>query len=131
MIRTAVIALALLTSAPAFAQEADPQHYRLDVSVIRKGVEVISTHTQIFEGAPTSVSATLGDITYEFEANLFTAQGDGAAAQMMVEANLARNEKQIAAPRLTFMRGEMAEIAIDDEGGDALKMSIMPVSTDD
>ncbi|RZJ44715.1 MAG: hypothetical protein EON87_09285 [Brevundimonas sp.] len=131
MIRPALIAAALLAATPAFAQQAAPQHYRLDVSVVRNGVEVVSTHTQILEGAPASASATLGDTTYEFEANLFTVQGDGAEAQMMVEANLARNETFIAAPRLTFLRGEMAEIAIGDEAGDVLKMSIMPVPAED
>ena len=131
MIRPALIAAALFVATPAFAQEPAPRHYRLDVSVVRNGVEVVSTHTQILEGAPASASATLGDTTYEFEANLFTVQGDGAEAQMMVEANLARNETSIAAPRLTFLRGQMAEIAIGDEAGDVLKMSIMPVPAED
>jgi hypothetical protein len=131
MIRPALIAAALLFATPAFAQEPAPQHYRLDVSVVRNGVEVVSTHTQITEGAPAGASASIGDVTYDFEANLFTVQGDGADAQMMVEANLARNEVSVAAPRLTFLRGEMAEIAVGDEAGDVLKMSIMPVAPRD
>lgn len=131
MIRHALIAAALLVATPAFAQELAPQHYRLDVSVVRNGVQVVSTHTQILEGAPASASATLGDTTYEFEANLFTVQGDGGDAQMMVEASLARNETQIAAPRLTFLQGQAAEIAIGDEAGDVLKMTIMPVPAED
>ncbi|MDQ1153762.1 hypothetical protein [Brevundimonas sp. SORGH_AS_0993] len=73
---------------------------------------------------------TLGDVTYEFEANLFTVQGDGDD-QMMVEAHLARGEKEIAAPRLTFLRGQMSEIAMGEEAGDVLKMTIMPVFADD
>lgn len=131
MIRNALIVFALLAAGPAFAQEAAPKHYRLDVSVVRNGVEVVSTHTQILEGAPATASAVLGDTTYEFEANLFAVQGDGDDAQMMIEANLARGETQIAAPRLTFLRGQMAEIAIGDEAGDVLKMSIMSVFADD
>lgn len=132
MIRPALIAAALLLATPAFAQEPEaPRHYRLDVSVVRNGVEVVSTHTQITEGAPAGASASIGGVTYDFEANLFTVQGDGADAQMMVEANLARNEVSIAAPRLTFLRGEMAEIAVGDEAGDVLKMSIMPVPARD
>lgn len=131
MVRAALIAFALLTAAPALAQEASPHHYRLDVSVVRNGVEVVSTHTQILEDVPASAAVTLGDTTYEFEANLFAVQGDGDEAQMMIEANLARGETQIAAPRLTFLRGQMAEIAIGDEAGEILKMSIMPVFTDD
>lgn len=131
MIRTALIAFALLAAGPALAQEAAPKHYRLDVTVVRNGVEIVSAHTQILEGASASAAATLGETTYELEANLFAVQGDGDDAQMMVEANLARGETQIAAPRLTFLRGQMADITIGDEAGDVLKMSIMPVFADD
>ncbi|WP_336977202.1 hypothetical protein [Brevundimonas nasdae] len=131
MIRAALTAFALLAATPAFAQEAAPQYYRLDISVVRKGVEVVSTHTQIVEGYPAGASATLGDVTYDFEANLFSVQGDGDTAQMVVEAHLARGESEIAAPRLSFLRGQMAEIAMGEEAGDVLKMSIMPVFADD
>lgn len=74
MIRAALTAFALLAATPAFAQEAAPKYYRLDISVVRKGVEVVSTHTQIVEGYPAGASATLGDVTYDFEANLFSVQ---------------------------------------------------------
>lgn len=47
MIRATLTAFALLATTPAFAQDITPQYYRLDVSVVRKGVEVVSTHTQI------------------------------------------------------------------------------------
>jgi len=132
MIRPALIAAALLIATPAFAHEPEaPRHYRLDVTVVRNGVEVVSTLTQITEGAPAGASASINGVTYDFEASLFTVQGDGIGAQMMVEANLARNDVAIAAPRLTFLRGEMAEIAVGDEAGDVLKMSIMPVAPRD
>lgn len=131
MIRATLTAFALLATTPAFAQDITPQYYRLDVSVVRKGVEVVSTHTQIVEGYPAGASATIGDVTYEFEANLFAVQGDGDTAQMMVEAHLARGEDEIAAPRLTFLRGQAAEIAMGEEAGDVLKMSITPVFVDD
>lgn len=127
MIRIALLTAALLTATPAFAQEPATQRYQLDLSVVQNGVEVVSTRTQILEDAPASASASVGGVTYHFEANLFTIQGDGDAAQMMVEAHLARGEEQIAAPRLTFLRGDKAAIRVGDESGDLLTMTITPI----
>jgi hypothetical protein len=88
MIRHALIAAVLLAATPAFAQEPTPQRYQLDLSVIQNGIEVVSTRTQILEDIPASASASVGGATYDFEANLFTVQGDGADAQMQLEAHL-------------------------------------------
>ena len=98
MIRAALITVALLAATPALAQDAAPQRYQLDLSVIQNGVEVVSTRTQILEDMPASASASVGGATYDFEASLFTVQGDGADAQMQLEAHLSRNEAQIAVP---------------------------------
>lgn len=127
MIRPALIAAALLVATPALAQEAPPQRYQLDLSVVQNGVEVVSTRTQILEDAPASASASIGGITYDFEANLFTIQGDGAETQMQLEAHLSRNEAQIAAPRLTFLRGSEAAVRVGDDSGDLLTMTITPI----
>lgn len=127
MIRTGLIAAALLVAMPALAQEPTVDGYQLQMSVVRNGVTVISTRTQIAEGAPASATAVIGDVTYDFEANLFTVQGDGAEAQMMVEAHLSRDNEQIAAPRLTFLRNQSAGIGIGDETGDVLRMNIVPI----
>ena len=127
MIRTALISAALLAATPAFAQDAAPQRYQLDLSVIQDGVEIVSTRTQILEDLPASASASVGGNTYDFEANLFTVQGEGAEAQMQLEAHLSRNEAQIAAPRLTFLRGSKAAVRVGDESGDLLTMTITPI----
>jgi len=127
MIRYALIAAALLTATPAFAQDGDPQRYQIELSVVRNGVAVISTRTQILEDALASASASIGEVRYDFEANLFTVQGDGAEAQMMLEAHLSRDEQQIAAPRLTFLRGQDARIVVGDERNDILTMTITPI----
>ena len=127
MIRHALIAAVLLAATPAFAQEPTPQRYQLDLSVIQNGIEVVSTRTQILEDIPASASASVGGATYDFEANLFTVQGDGADAQMQLEAHLSRNEAQIAAPRLTFLRGSKAAVGVGDESGDLLTMTITPI----
>jgi hypothetical protein len=127
MIRHALIAAVLLAATPAFAQEPTPQRYQLDLSVIQNGIEVVSTRTQILEDIPASASASVGGATYDFEANLFTVQGDGADAQMQLEAHLSRNEAQIAAPRLTFLRGSKAAVRVGDESGDLLTMTITPI----
>ncbi len=127
MIRHALIAAVLLAATPAFAQEPTPQRYQLDLSFIQNGIEVVSTRTQILEDIPASASASVGGATYDFEANLFTVQGDGADAQMQLEAHLSRNEAQIAAPRLTFLRGSKAAVRVGDESGDLLTMTITPI----
>ena len=129
MIRTALIAVALLTATPALAEEPGTDRYQLEMSVARNGVQIVTTRTQILEGTPTSATAVIGDVTYEFEANLFTVQGDGAEALMIIEANLSRDNDQIAAPRLTFLRNESAGIGIGDEAGDVLRMTITPIGT--
>jgi hypothetical protein len=127
MIRSALIAAALLAATPALAQEPAPQHYQLEISIVRNGVEIVSTRTQIAEDAPAGASATVGDVTYDVEANLFTVQGDGDGAQMMLEANLSRGAETIASPRLTFLRGRDAAIAVGDEAGDVLKMTVTAI----
>ncbi len=127
MFRHALIAAVLLAATPAFAQEPTPQRYQLDLSVIQNGIEVVSTRTQILEDMPASASASVGGAIYDFEANLFTVQGDGADAQMQLEAHLSRNEAQTAAPRLTFLRGSKAAVRVGDESGDLLTMTITPI----
>lgn len=127
MIRPALIAAALLTAGPTFAQEPATQRYHLDLSVVQNGVEVVHTRTQIIEDATNEAFASVNGVTYAFEASLFTVQGDGADAQMMLEAHLARGETEIAAPRLTFLRGEPAAVAFGDENGDLLKMTVTPI----
>ena len=127
MIRAALTAIALLAATPAFAQEPTAQRYQLDLSVVQNGVEVVSTRTQILEDTPANASASISGTTYEFEANLFTIQGDGAEAQMLLEARLSRNDEQIAAPRLTFLRGDKAAVRVGDESGDLLSMTITPI----
>lgn len=127
MIRIALVAAALLAAAPALAQEPAAARYQLDLSVVQNGVEIVSTRTQILEDAPASASASVGGTTYDFEANLFTVQGDGAEAQMLLEAHLSRNEAPVAAPRLTFLRGSKAAVRVSDASGDLLTMTITPI----
>lgn len=127
MIRAALISATLLAATPAFAQDAAAQRYQLDLSVVQNGVEVVSTRTQILEDMPASASASVGGATYDFEASLFTVQGDGTEAQMQLEAHLSRNEAQIAAPRLTFLRGSKAAVRVGDGSGDLLTLTITPI----
>jgi hypothetical protein len=127
MIRAALTAAALLVATPAFAQDAAPTRYQLELSVVQNGVQVVSTRTQILEDTPAEASASINGVTYHFTADLFPVQGDGAATQMQLEAHLARGEREIAAPRLTFLRGERAAVAVGDEAGDLLTMTITPI----
>jgi len=127
MIRAILIAATLLAATPAIAQDPASQRYQLDLSVIQNGVEVVSTSTQILEGMVASASASVGGVTYDFEANLFAVQGDGDDTQMQLEANLSRGEQPMASPRLTFLRGDKAAVRVGDESGDLLTMTITPI----
>ena len=127
MIRPVLFATALMIATPVLAQEPTPQRYQLELSVIQNGVQVISTRTQIVEDAPASASASVGGQTYDFEAELFTVQGDGDAAQLQLETNLSRGDQHIASPRLTFLRGEKAAIQVGDQSGDQLTLTITPI----
>lgn len=127
MIHPALIAAALLLATPALAQEPAPQRYQLDLSVVQNGVERVSTRTQLLEDSSAGASASIGGTTYDFQADLFTIQGDGADGQMLLEARLSRGEQQIAAPRLTFLRGEKAAVRVGDETGDVLTMTVTPI----
>lgn len=126
MIRPALIAAALLIATPAFA-EPGTEKYALDIAVVHDGVQVVSTRTQIIEDAPTSASVTVGDARFEFEANLSAVQGDGDAAQLSLEAHISNADGEIAAPRLTFLRGKEARIEVGREDGDLLRMIITPI----
>ena len=127
MIRPALVVAALLAATPVLAQEPTGERYQLEVSVVHNGVEVVSTRTQIIEDMTATASASINGVAYAFEADLFTVQGDGDEAQMMVQAHLSRGEAEIAAPRLTFLRGDRAAVRVGDESGDLLTMSISPI----
>ena len=128
MIRYVLIAAALLTATPALAQEPATPRYQLDLSVVQNGVEVVSTRTQILEDTPASASASVGGVTYEFEANLFADQGESGATQLQLEANLSRGEQHMGSPRLTFLRGDKAAVRVGDESGNLLTMTITPIT---
>lgn len=124
--RHAPIAAALLFVTPAFAQDATPR-YQLDISVVRAGTPLASLRTQIMEDAESEASAVVGETDYRFESTLRAIEGDGSDTQLLLEANLTRGEEQIAAPRLTVVRGEEARIVVGDEAGDLLSMTLTPL----
>lgn len=126
MIRSVLIAAALLAATPAFA-EPGTEKYALDIAVVRNGVQVVSAQTQIIEDAPATASVTIGDDSFQFEASLFAVQGDGDAAQLALEAHISSADGEIAAPMLTFMRGKEARIEVGRADGDLLRMSITPI----
>jgi hypothetical protein len=119
-------AASLLAGTTAIAGEPGSR-YQLDVSVVRSNVEIASITTQIMEDVPTTASMNAGGMTYEFEANLFTVQGDGDAAQLRLEAHLSRGDEEIAAPKLTLHRGSPARVQVGDERGDVMNMTISPI----
>ena len=127
LLGTACAAALVFGTTPALAQEPATPRYQLDLSVVQNGVEVVSTSTQILEGMVASTSASVGGVTYDFEANLFAVQGDGGDTQMQLEAHLSRGEPHMASPRLTFLRGDKAAVRVGDGSGDLLTMTITPI----
>lgn len=125
MIRTGLIAALVLIATPALAQETP--RYTLTVSVVREGVQMVETSTQIIENVPVTASAVTPGASYFFEANLFAIQSDGDDAQLSLEAHLTRGTDEVAAPTLTLLRGQPARIEVGDERGDVLTMTITPI----
>ena len=126
MIRPLLLAAALTFATPASAEDA-AQRYQLDLSLVRDGAVLVSTSTQILEQVPAGASVVVGGARYDFEALLFVEQEQGDTAQLALETHLSRGDTEIAAPRLTLLRGQPARIEIGDVGGDALTLTIAPV----
>tara|TARA_R110002167_G_scaffold7040_4_gene33232 strand:- start:1792 stop:2181 length:390 start_codon:yes stop_codon:yes gene_type:complete len=129
MTRHALIALAfaVLAATPALAGPATDR-YALNIAVVQNGVQVVSAQTQIAEDAPTSASVVVGDENFQFEASLFSVQGDGDGAQMAVQAHISSGTDEIAAPMMTFLRGEEARIEVGRADGNLLRMTITPIN---
>lgn len=123
----APIIAALALASPALAEPlSEPQPYQIDLTVERSGEEVVRIRTQIAEGTTAEASASAAGVTYHFEASLWSVQGDGSSEQMALEANLSRGEDQLAAPRLTFLRGKDAVIEVGRPDGEILRMTVAP-----
>tara|TARA_R110002051_G_scaffold76526_1_gene139921 strand:+ start:1240 stop:1635 length:396 start_codon:yes stop_codon:yes gene_type:complete len=130
MTRYALIALALafalLRVSPALAEPASGR-YALQIAVVQNGVQIVSTRTPIIEDTPTSASVVVGDENFQFEASLFTVHGDGDGSQMALQAHISSGTDEIAAPTLTFLRGEEARFEMGRADGHILRMAITPI----
>lgn len=123
----APVVAALVLASPALAEPASTaQPYQIDLSVEREGREVVRIRTQITEDGPATASATAGGVDYRFEATLWVVQGDGPQAQLALEAHLTRDEEELAAPTLTFLRGKEAAIEVGRDDGEVLRMTASP-----
>lgn len=94
MIRTfAVLALtaALLSPAAALAQNATPQRYAVELQVTEAGKDVVVARTFVAEGSPANLTLNADKDTFDFNANIYTQQGDGADDMLVTEVNLLRN----------------------------------------
>ncbi len=128
MKRLAPLAAVLVLAGPALAEPAPmAQPYQIDLSVEHDGREVVRIRTQITEDGPATASATAGGVDYRFVATLWAVQGDGPQAQLALEAHLTRDEEELAAPTLTFLRGKEAAIEVGRDDGEVLRMTASPV----
>jgi hypothetical protein len=129
MIRTfAALALTatLIAPAPALAQDAAKQRYAVELQVIEDGKDVVLARTFIAEGSPASVTLNADKDALEFNASIYTQQGDGADDLLVTEVNLVRNGEEIAAPRMMMRRGGTARYEVGTEGADVVRVTVKP-----
>ena len=129
MIRTfAALAMtaALIAPAAALAQDAAPQRYAVELHVIENGKDVVLAHTFIAEGSPASLTLNADKDALEFNANIYTQQGDGADDLLVTEIKLIRNGEEIASPRLMMRRNGTARYEIGAEAAEVLRVTIKP-----
>ncbi len=129
MIKTfAALALtaALLSPVAALAQDATPQRFAVELQVIEAGKDMVVLHTFVAEGSPANLTLNADKDTLDFNASVFTQQGDGADDLLVTEVNLIRNGEEIAAPRLMMRRGGTARYEVGTEGADVVRVTIKP-----
>lgn len=128
MIRTfAVLPLtaALLSPAAALAQNATPQRYAVEFQVTEAGKDVVVARTFVAEGSPANLTLNADKDTLDFNANIYTQQGDGDD-RLVTEVNLFRNGEEIAAPRMMMRRGGTARYEVETEAADVVRVTIKP-----
>lgn len=126
MIRATLIAAALLTATPAFAEEPSAPRFQMEVGILRNGVPLVSTRTLVAIDTPTSATLKVGDETYQFDALLV--QPADRNGLVMLESRIARNDVEIGDPRMGFGPTDPATIEIGDEQGDLMRVSITPAT---
>ncbi|WP_333590234.1 hypothetical protein [Brevundimonas sp.] len=121
----AVVAAAALVATPAFAQDA-PARYQVELSLVRPNLQFSST-SQIIENSPAETSLTVDGVRYEFNVNLLSVQGDGEKDQLLLESRLMRNDTELAAPRLSVMRGRVARFTLVEQDSGAIEITLSPL----
>lgn len=117
---------ALFAPAAALAQNAAPQRYAVELQLMEAGKDVVVARTFVAEGSPASLTLSADKDALEFNANIYTQQGDGADDLLVTEINLIRNGEEIAAPRLMMRRTGTARYEVGTEGADEIRVTIKP-----
>ena len=129
MIKTfAALALtaALLSPVAVLAQDATPQRFAVELQVMEAGKDMVVLHTFVAEGSPANLTLNADKDTLDFNASVFTQQGDGADDLLVTEVNLIRNGEEIAAPRMMMRRGGTARYEVGTEGADVVRVTVKP-----
>ena len=126
MIRAAFVA-ATLVATPAFAQDA-PARYQVELSLTQPDLQFRST-SQIIENSPSAeTSITVNGVRYTLDISLFSTQGDGEQDQLLLESRLTRGDTELAAPRLTVLRGHIARIQLGDTNSGVIEVTLSPLA---
>lgn len=128
MTRTlAALALTATLLAPAaVAQDAAQQRYAVELQLTEGGKDVVLARTFIAEGSPASLTLNADKDALEFNASIYTQQGDGADDLLVTEVNLFRNGEEIASPRLMMRRTGTARYEVGTEGADVVRVTVKP-----
>lgn len=87
---------------------------------------MVLARTFIAEGSPASLTLNADKDALDFNANIYTQQGDGADDLLVSEINLFRNGEEIAAPRMMMRRGGTGRYEVGTEGADVVRVTIRP-----
>lgn len=123
---TAGLAL-LLVATPGLAEA--PQRYAVDVSVVRQGVEVMSTRTLVEERGRGQVSISDGQATYDLTADIAAPPGEPLLGRLRLQARLTRDGEKVAAPTILFDRNSPASMSFRDPAEGDVFITVTPVRT--
>lgn len=122
MIRATLIAAALLTAAPAFAENAPAMRYQMEVGIVRNGVPLVSSRSLVAVDTPTKATLRVGDETYQFDARLASTEGQNGL--ILLQSRISRDGVELAAPRMGFGPTDPMTIEVGDEQGDLMRVSV-------
>lgn len=121
MIAAILVAMSLSTAA------GSTERYALEVSIMRDGVETVSTRSLIQEDGASEISVSDGLETFQMNAELSVVQGDGDDAQLALAVSITNNSDEPLQPQMIVRRGGTARMEVGTST-DHIKLSLSPIA---